>query len=879
MVQIIKPMKLGIFQSPFTFNHQHFLSVAALTFFRFEDGHLFFNEIKMWPFLMERLGEGPVIDLAMPKARSEVLVHGACYAPPGRTTQGREVKVEVGPVAKRLHVFGDRYWVGGSSGMKKGTTDPAPFQVMPIDWAHAFGGPEEPRNPLGKGTTPVETAGGDRLRPLPNVEDPAHLTSAPEDRPEPAGLWMIERTWPQRWSKLGTYDEAWRQTQYPHFALDLDWTHFNAAPSDQCFDGAIPDGAPYRVTGMHPEKPEVGGRLPAIRPRCFLRKTDDDGGQTMEIALAQETLFLFPDAEVGIQLFRGTVRVERYMAEDIGAIMLAYERLGVEPRPFQHYHEAMERRYFRDEPPLELLRESALIPPGEKTAFQEMLDDAEAAKEEDLLERNMRNRAADELAEARDRLLAYGVNPDRYGLPKEPPPPEPVETELEALLPEGQDLEAQVAASKAKQAEQQAAIEADIRAQIEKYNAEHDLGLDFDEIQEQARQERASGPLMPFSAEKAIQELRDLEIATPEREEKLRLAEQRLWEGLRRTVHEAEPRAPLPTERQQALRNDVRAAIASGASLAGRDLNGVDLSGLDLSGMDLRAVQMVDCKLAGVHLAGANLEGALLARSDLGAATLTGAYLAEANLGKCRLVGADLARANLRGATLAEADATEATLAGADLSDAQVLGVVLTRANLRGATLAGLTLMEGSLAGADLTGADLRKINMLKCDATGAIFDAVEGEGANLLGLRAAGARFRAAKFPKSFLSAGTILTEADLTGCDLTRANLGGSDLGGAILREAILVEAIAIKSRLRGADLRLAVLADAVMTFADLENADLTGADLRRASLHGARLPGADLTKANAFSVDFQHATFGKTRFDEAVLGRSILEHWQPS
>ena len=150
-----------------------------------------------------------VLDECQPKQRGEVLVNGFCFTANAVPRTGASVRLAIGSVDKTLYVIGDRVFrVDGTA------SDPTPFTKMPIGYERAFGGPGFPDNPVGVGATPRREGGADVHR-LPNVEDPQRLIKQRGDQPPPAGFGPYERTWPKRWSKIGTYDMRWLKTEAP----------------------------------------------------------------------------------------------------------------------------------------------------------------------------------------------------------------------------------------------------------------------------------------------------------------------------------------------------------------------------------------------------------------------------------------------------------------------------------------------------------------------------------------------------------------------------------------------------------------------------------------------------------------------------------------
>ncbi|NIO06635.1 MAG: DUF2169 domain-containing protein, partial [Deltaproteobacteria bacterium] len=73
------------------------------------------------------------------------LVVGKCFAPGGKPVPAYEVCLQIGPIRKTLHVFGDRFWKR-KAGVVKTISDPLPFTEMAISYDNAFGGPDYKKN-------------------------------------------------------------------------------------------------------------------------------------------------------------------------------------------------------------------------------------------------------------------------------------------------------------------------------------------------------------------------------------------------------------------------------------------------------------------------------------------------------------------------------------------------------------------------------------------------------------------------------------------------------------------------------------------------------------------------------------------------------------
>jgi hypothetical protein len=265
-MKVFKPLNQSLLYKVFEDAKKCYLSVTILSFFPFEASSALLSEIDLWKFAASELGKDAMLDMCMPKPKGEVLVVGKCFAPGGKPVHAYEVSLQIGSINKILHVFGDRFWKR-KAGVLKTISDPLPFTEMDIRYENAFGGPDYKKNPLGKGYAPVKTDTGEKIHPLPNIEDPGNLIDSPKKKPDPAGFAPIDLTCPQRFDKAGTYDQKWQRERFPGLAEDINWTFFNAAPEDQHIEGFLKGDEPFEIRGMHPEKTIIQAKLPGVKSR------------------------------------------------------------------------------------------------------------------------------------------------------------------------------------------------------------------------------------------------------------------------------------------------------------------------------------------------------------------------------------------------------------------------------------------------------------------------------------------------------------------------------------------------------------------------------------------------------------------------------------
>lgn len=192
---------------------------------------------------------------------TDVYIVGCARAPDERPVESMVTKVRVGPCRKAVAVFGDRVWEARAGTLQ--ASRPERFTTMPLGWERSFGGagratpgkptPYEVRNPVGQGWySSMSHADG---QPLPNLEDPAALITAPRDRPSPAGYGAVHRAWEPRRSFAGTYDQKWAETRAPFWPRDLDPRFFCAASPGLNSGTPLVGGEPVTLHGFAPDGP------------------------------------------------------------------------------------------------------------------------------------------------------------------------------------------------------------------------------------------------------------------------------------------------------------------------------------------------------------------------------------------------------------------------------------------------------------------------------------------------------------------------------------------------------------------------------------------------------------------------------------------------
>jgi uncharacterized protein YjbI with pentapeptide repeats len=855
-MKVIKPLKQGILYKCFENHNRFYFVVTVFSFFPFTPACQLLSEIDMWKFTARELGKEAILDFGMPKPRGEVVVTGKFFSPDNRPVPGGKVRIKLADVDKTLYVFGNRYWKRGE-GSAMGITEPEPVTILDISYENAFGGPVFPQNPLGKGMEPVPIETGEDLLPLPNIEDPKRLVTFPKDRPEPAGFAPLDMTWPQRFSKAGTFDEKWLNERFPGLAEDLDWTYYNTVPADQQIDGFFTGDEVFEIEGMHPKERLLAGKLPEIRSRCFINQ--DIEGETVfkEIRLSADTVWLFPHAEKGIVTCRGTIETATDDAEDITHLLVAYERLSDERKSPDHYQEALLKRLDKEKGYLFSLNEKDLIPPGEKSGLAEIMDDDETKLivGEKLLAENMKKRGEIEKEKIKARLKKAGLDPEKC---------DPGRSEVPEM-----DLDDMEQLSKFIQDSQTEAKE-----KARRVLAEH--GFDYDRLVKEVQERPAPRPR--FSAEEVIAQLRNSGINDPETEKRIHQSEKMLNEAYRDYGHYFPPILLPPKEHLARMKEDILAGHRKGESFSGKDFAGVDLANCDLVGIDLKGSFLERANLSGANLEGADLQNCVLVGADLSGARLASAKMCSAGLGKSDLSGADLRAADLARAVLVKATLTHADLSNANLEEADFSEAVLTEATMAGAMMKKSRFMESDITGAKLIEADLTESFFLNAAMRNCDFSRANLSSANLIGVTADNSLFIEAELTNIRILNESSFRQTDFSNARFTQANLRGSNLAKSNFEKADISGSDFSECNLSNSNFYQSIAKETQFVKTKLSNAHMVSINLFGGSLQKASLDETNLNGANLCMVDFMKVKFRNTNIGQANLSKTFIHRWIP-
>ena len=875
-MKIIKPLTLGILHQPYRFQGRHRLSIAALGFFALgRSDERFLVDNLQWPRVLPQLPAGQPLDYVLPKAHAEVMLCGAAHA--SKPVESMHVRLQCGPVDKRLRVIGDRRWDRTWSRAVCVHT-PKPFIAMPLTLERAYGGVEHD-NPLGCGYLPPLSWLQVQSGKMPNIEYPDRpVVPGRSGQPYAAYAPLQLAHAGRKREASGTYDQRWLAEDFPGLPRDFDFSMYNLAPLDQQFRGRIAGGEAYRLEGLHPTETMLAGSLPTMQARAFVLAQGQGADVAQEVVLQCDTVWFFPEVGVGLMVYRGEVPITDSDALDIDTLMVAYDATD-RPRDIAHYREVMALRRDPHTAALHAFNESQLAP---VRSAQAQVERGAARARQTSAAQAHRQALLDETME--EFWQRSGMEkPADYQPPQAPAPSLPA-VSVDALAEGDFDLAelyacAQVLADQARRDGEAklAALQGQLPA-VPPSSLEKSLAQQTDAALARAAQPAydlqtpaQQSPLPPELADA----LALAEQAAPGTVDPEQLAQARsAMAGLPALKRAARTAAPEPTTLKEALPDPVAQALGArmlamhraGELLAGRDFAGAWLRGADLRGADLRQVQLERADLSGACLAGADLSAAALSAARLDEADFSGARLQGANLCGSSARAATFANAVLESVHAFDADWSGADLRGAQLDDALLMRIDLSDAQLDDSQLTRTVLMQAKAPRSRWVASRWSMCVAPSADFTAACFDGATLSRSVLMDAVLAGSSWQGTSLDTvyaggksdwqnsklSLLRAnkcgwrGSNLVGVCMDGAVLTSCDFGDADLSDVRMRGAQLYRSLFMRSKLRNIDASNTSFFQSMCRKADfsdagLESAVLVQVDMSEAVMQGARMAGA--------------------------------------
>lgn len=210
-------------------------------------------------------------DLAPYKPRCDILIHANAHTENRKPKTELIVGFQLGACEKKILVTGNRVWKKGLLGLTP--SKPEPFTIMPINYGLAFGGQWSDedtansicysRNPIGCGFAKGKFAKKLIGSRLPNLNEHNRFVDNNAGNYPPMSFGPIGRSWQPRLAYAGTYDDDWKEKNFPLSPADLDELYYQSAPADQQID-YIKGGELLSLWNLHPTRPTIQFPLPQL---------------------------------------------------------------------------------------------------------------------------------------------------------------------------------------------------------------------------------------------------------------------------------------------------------------------------------------------------------------------------------------------------------------------------------------------------------------------------------------------------------------------------------------------------------------------------------------------------------------------------------------
>jgi uncharacterized protein YjbI with pentapeptide repeats len=912
-MNIVKSLHASLLHRYFSFQEKHYFTATVLWGFNLQTGEPVLEQ-ELWQTIGDMLGKSELFDAGMPKANAELLVQGSCFAPEGSEVNASRVTVSLGSISKELYVFGERHWIGGM-----GVSEPVPFTEMPISYANAFGGKDHAPNPPGKGVSEVEGETGPII-PLPNIEYADQLIGSPNDKPRPASLNRIDMMCDQRMQNAGTYDQNYIETRMPGFPDDFNYDYFNDAAKDQQTEGFFKGDEQYEIRNMHPQHAVIKGQIPGIYGRAFVNHQVNGELVFKEIPTQLDTVWLFPDAELGVMIHRGALEVKEDDAADIKQILIANENTLDTPRSLEHYKNELQLRSDPTESYKYIMYTAPLIPEGMTCGFKVLQEKADFPLEL-LAKTNADNFTeakkleADELVQQQfDKMKAMTGegSPDRQKIDEivkqladakaNPPELTPEMQKIKELTdkicpmmkddPKTPDLTKLNLKAMDELKDYMEKVEADKQAeakkilleQIEKLKKLQPEGESSPQVMqlEAVLVARELPPILPrIDVEAILLQLKEQNDAMQKEllvmqsmgmpQEQLAKIKQAVdtekiekWtlEGLDKANDAYRmgahyiEQARSPHEGQEA---DIKAAMLSAFKTGGKTAQG-DYAFVDLSDQDLTGID-----LSGAYLEYANLTNTNLSNANLSKAIFTHAIFNGTNLTNANLIDANLGAINFEGAVFRDADLTGATLGKSNIANTQFERCKMAEkmdtflnTTFKNARFIESDLRKTVFIDADISGSNFSGSNLTESNFVNPIMKSVDFSGANLSGVNFVKAQADASIFDKATMKNVRFVAESSLAKTSFQSAEVNEANLRDCDLEGANFTEAYLHKSDFSGANLKKASFEKAQAIEAQFSKADLTQANMQKMNMMEGSLQKAVLSGAMLNNANMYSVNF---------------------
>lgn len=859
-MQVIKPSTLSLLKQTYDLKGHRFV-VSAFSFFQLGKHNTLLEENAQWTRLKPYLAAGLLLDTGHAKGYAECLLAGNAYALGGQAVEQMSIELKIGKIHKAVQVIGDRTCTQNL----RSVSSPQPFVRMPLGDQQSYGGVGFKENSKGKGV--LDKANVDSQA---NIYHLANLYLADDDiTPDKkirrvASFLPRDFSHPQRAQYQGTYNQEWLDHVHPGFPSDTDSRLFNVAAPEQQQPQTFFPGESYSLSGMHPQHPQLKSRLPDQFVRAFVTQECDGEDLFKEIPTHIDTVWFFPDLELGIAVHRGSLPVTDSAGLDIKNLLLALENITDTPRDKAYFQQVLAERTNPKTAAGHAFHASQLLPQQseEETARRAKLyaqaqadyEQKQAAQRLKQLEKMRSEHPELDWDKVFAREQAQTPASDAPG----PIPQEFIDKRDFDLTPYIKWARQQAQNAKAKMAES--------REELEKHSKKEPLRPV--DMESQSHILARFAEVVPVhNADKSAEDSLPSNATIEQKQahmQRMMLKSQRRTRQLSPGVM---PKQQVSADGAALLRQQVIACMEKGESLAGRDLFGADLSGLDLSGQDLRNVMLEKANLTDANLTGCLCDGVVL----------TEAQLERVRLDRCRFIRANLSRINSTsvsctgavfdhaviieshfenscfvGTHFSQLSIVTSDFSGCDFSKSEWISVRLIQQGLtdtqwQNAQLTLCTLLECRLTASQWVQASLTRCALLKTTLAQAQFPKVKAQRVQIdVTDRCENVGFDNGHWEycsfRNLHFVGCWFSASAFQSCDFTRAHLEECDLQHSLWHSSLIFQGNITNSQ----------LASALFYQSNLRKTGFVDSDLTAVTFH----------QTNLRETDFKHCVMRRVQ-----------------
>jgi uncharacterized protein YjbI with pentapeptide repeats len=878
-MKIVRPLQLSFQHKVIEHNNRFYATISSTLGI-----NLLSNETLLehdWKkSIYENPDDVPLPDMGMAKPNGEYLISGSYYSPQKKEVTGGEVRVKLSSQEKNLFVFGPRIWKMGVP------SHPGTINTMQIKYALAFGGNGLETNPDGMGYEDTN---------LPFIEKPDQLISNPNMKAEPAGFSALNSLCSQRKQYQGTYDDNYLQQFFPGYPADFDWRYSNCAPQDQWHSEYYRGNESFEIHNMHPDKPLLSGHLPGFYARCFIKHTiKTEQPVFAELPLNLDTVWFYPDKELVILTWRGTIEVDDDEAAQISQMLLAYEDFAHEPRSMEHYAAAQEKRIGSDDSFLNNFNTPDLIPPNVKTAMELLFAQALSGdNEESEFAKNLKakSQSTQELVKEKidESMKQYdGQKPVNKNIPDDAMPDFKAILEKPANTKPDPDIE--LFNKKIEKI-----LPGITAGDPKKIDFKHFAFSQIDEIMAEVHKltdKKQAQALEEINKSNKQMEQQMLESMKDVPDDQKKEIEQSIAQMKAVGDQDKVIEAPLPRMKideimaaMNQLEPDLASAMQQVNSLKSAGVENEHMRNMEtmineqLSGQQQQmeeSLRKAEVDFKQLYMMGAHFQGNGLSPHKADSESVTETFLEKVKNNKSVASGdwacIDLSLQKLDGIDLSGAFLEQVNFQGASLVGANLSGAILARANLDGANFSGANF-EGANIGAvhahnsNFTDANMESAKLSKADFSGANFTRARLVDIESLEMKVAGANFTEADMP------GLNFIEVTLNNVCFHRANLGSStflkcavsncDFAGAIMPSCTWADVKLDHCHFDSADMTSNCFAATEPQLSGIQNCSFKGTRVDRCNFQGMNMPASDFENAIAESTIFSNADLSGSNF----------------